>query len=89
MRNLIIGSTALLCCGGATAAQDIRQCSYSVESYNTTVSNVRSQLVVFSTCLNESQGKDDCTSEFRSLRRAQSELVLAVSTIEANCGKRL
>lgn len=85
MRGLIIGAAALLCCGGATAKQDNSQCAVAVDTYNSTISDVSSQLRRYSACLNDSQGKDDCSSEFSRLRRTQSDFESAVSAIQSYC----
>ena len=61
------------------------KCNDSIEGYNLAVSEVSDKLKRYSRCLSGSQGRDDCSSEFRRLRSAQNDFETAVSNYEADC----
>ena len=75
----------LLLVPAASSAKDAAQCKAAIESYNSALSDISSSLRRYTNCVNDSQGKDDCSSEFRRLKSAQSDFETAVSEYEANC----
>lgn len=60
-------------------------CRDAVDAYNSAVSDVSSALKRYASCVSASQGTDDCSSEFRRLRSAQSDFESAVSEYESEC----
>lgn len=60
-------------------------CSDAVSTYNSVISDVSSYLRRYTNCLSNSNGHDDCSSEFRRLRSAQSDFESAVSNYEREC----
>jgi hypothetical protein len=56
-----------------------------VSSYNSALSDISMYLKRYTNCLAYSNGTDDCSSEFRRLRSAQSDFERAVSTYQADC----
>ena len=60
-------------------------CNLAVSSYNSAISDIETRLRRYTQCLASSQGTDDCSSEFRRLRSAQSDFESAVSDYQLNC----
>jgi hypothetical protein len=53
--------------------------------YNSAISDLSDALRRYSRCLSNSNGHDDCSSEFRRLKNAQSDFESAVSEYESEC----
>ena len=85
MRNL--GILALLCAVMIALPSGFARadCNYAVSNYNSAISDVETALRRYTRCLSSSQGHDDCSSEFRRLKSAQSDFESAVSEYESNC----
>lgn len=75
----------ILACGGAATAQDSSMCQYAIHEYNNTVEDVSSRIQRYGSCVSGSAGSDDCSSEFRRLRTAQSSFESAVSSYQIAC----
>ncbi len=60
-------------------------CDDAVRSYNSAISDIESYMRRYTNCLSSSNGSDDCSSEFRRLRSAQSDYESAVSSYQAYC----
>jgi hypothetical protein len=60
-------------------------CSDATDSYNSAISDVSDALKRYTRCLSSSNGHDDCSSEFRKLKNAQSDFESAVSEYESEC----
>jgi hypothetical protein len=60
-------------------------CDDAVQSYNSAISDIESQLKRDTNGLSSSRGSDDCSSEFRRLRSAQSDFESAVSSYQLYC----
>jgi hypothetical protein len=60
-------------------------CNDATYTYNSAISDVSDALKRYSRCLSSSNGLDDCSSEFRKLKNAQSDLESAVSEYESEC----
>ncbi len=73
----------LLLCLASNVAQ--ANCSDAIDTINSAISNLSNALQGYSRCLSDSNGHDDCSSEFRSLTKAQSEFESAVSEYEREC----
>jgi hypothetical protein len=67
------------------AIADPEQCRLAVDQYNLAVEDLSSRLRSYANCLSGSQGKDDCSLEFSSLRSAQSDFEQAVSAYITDC----
>lgn len=79
----IIATVLAVGCISSPAAAS--ECSDAADRYNYALDNVSYALNRYTRCLNASQGRDDCSSEFRRLRSAQDDLESAVSEIGAYC----
>jgi hypothetical protein len=60
-------------------------CSDATDTYNSAVSDVSDALRRYTRCISSSAGHDDCSSEFRRLKNAQSDFESAVSEFESEC----
>jgi hypothetical protein len=60
-------------------------CDDAIDSYNSAVSEITYALRRYANCVSNSDGKDDCASEFRRLKNAQSEFESAVSDVDSYC----
>jgi hypothetical protein len=60
-------------------------CNDAVNTYNSAISDISSTLRRYTSCVSNSNGHDDCSSEFRRLRSAQSDFESAVSDYEREC----
>jgi hypothetical protein len=84
MRNtciLLIAALFAVCIVHAAWAA----CDDAVSSYNSALSDIESALKRYANCVGSSRGSDDCSSEFRRLRSAQSDFESAVSDYQADC----
>lgn len=78
----IVVAAGLSICTSIPAKAD---CDSAVSSCNSAVSEIESYLRRYTRCLSSSNGSDDCSSEFRRLRSAQSDFESAVSGYQAYC----
>ena len=60
-------------------------CSDAISTYNSALSDVSDAIRRYTRCLSSSNGHDDCSSEFRKLKNAQSDFESAVSEYESEC----
>jgi hypothetical protein len=61
------------------------ECNDATSTYNSAISDISDALKRYSRCLSNSNGHDDCSSEFRKLKNAQSDFESAVSEYESEC----
>jgi hypothetical protein len=60
-------------------------CDSATSSCNMAISNISSYMSRYTSCLRGSDGQDDCSSEFRRLRSAQSDFEMAVLNFQTYC----
>jgi hypothetical protein len=60
-------------------------CSDATDRYNSVISEVSDTLRRYTRCLSSSSGRDDCSSEFRRLKNAQSDFESAVARYVSEC----
>jgi hypothetical protein len=60
-------------------------CDDAVNTYTSVISDVSDAIQRYTRCLSSSNGRDDCSSEFRKLKNAQSDFESAVSKYESEC----
>lgn len=60
-------------------------CRVATDAYNSAIDDVAFTLKRYATCVSESKGRDDCSSEFRRLRSAQDDFESAVSAVGSEC----
>jgi hypothetical protein len=82
LKVVFLAITLIFCMANSARAYD---CSYAISSYNSAVNDISYTLKRYANCVSNSQGKDDCSSEFRRLKSAQADLESAVSTISYSC----
>lgn len=91
MRRLILNPVVAVvtCCLvallGTPAMAATEECIAARESYNSAGDALSSNMRRYGRCLSSSQGQDDCSSEFRTVRNAQSEFETAVSGYQSDC----
>jgi len=61
------------------------QCKQAAESYNSVLDDISTDLKKYSRCVSDSQGHDDCSSDFRKLKSAQSDYEMAVANYASEC----
>ena len=61
------------------------ECREAAEHYKSAVSEVASALSQYATCVTSSDGTDDCSSEFSSLRSAHDDFETAASNYVSEC----
>ena len=81
-RALVIGVSFLLTLSGNAAKAN---CNDATDTYNSAISDLSDTLRRYSRCLSNSNGHDDCSSEFRRLKNAQSDFESAVAEYETEC----
>lgn len=60
-------------------------CSDARNQYGQAISDVSDALSRYTRCVSGSRGQDDCSTEFRRLKYAQSDFESAVSAIGSYC----
>ena len=88
MRRRLFGfmlALAPLCFLISDAAAGPDECRSAIDEFNLTRSDAYAQLKSYAACLSDSDGHDDCSSEFSRIRSAQSDFELAVSEYESEC----
>lgn len=68
-----------------TQASYASACSDAIDAYNDAISDIDSYLKRYARCLQNSEGSDDCSSEFRKLKNAQNDFESAVSEYQSEC----
>jgi hypothetical protein len=81
-RVFLIVLSLVLCLSSGVARAD---CNDATNAYNSAISDLSDTLRRYSRCLSNSNGHDDCSSEFRRLKNAQSDFESAVSEYESEC----
>ena len=76
---------AALVLAAAPINTSFADCSSAVSTYNSVISDISGYLRRYTSCLSNSNGHDDCSSEFRRLKNAQSDFESAVSDYEREC----
>jgi hypothetical protein len=66
-------------------AVDADGCKAAMEDFTNARNDVSYTLKRYASCLSYSDGTDDCSSEFRKLKNAQSDVESAVSTGSYEC----
>ena len=86
MSRIAIACAGLLIYGtSATSAWAGYDCPSAISDYDSAISDVSFALRRYSSCLQYSDKKDDCSTEFWRLKNAQSDLESAVSDISSYC----
>jgi hypothetical protein len=80
---VVLGIAAVLNAHPVYAATE--ECNDAISSYNSALSDVSDALRRYTRCLSSSGGHDDCSSQFRKLKNAQSDFEAAVSKHETQC----
>jgi hypothetical protein len=68
-----------------TAYANPEECRDAIDRYKSAVDDISQALKRYASCVQDSNGRDDCSSEFRRLRNAQNDFESAVSSYESEC----
>ncbi len=86
LRNILFAiAVPLLLVAHSAALASPTSCRDAIESYNTALGDIATTLKKYSNCVSNSEGRDDCSPEFRRLKSAQSDFELAVSSFGLEC----
>jgi hypothetical protein len=84
-----LGLAVVLCvatfCLERNSYADSSDCQDAISEYNSAISDVSTALRRYTNCVSSSKGHDDCLSEFRRLKSAQSDFESAVSKFGMEC----
>jgi hypothetical protein len=69
----------------APAFANRSECNDAIEKYNSVIDDLSSTLQRYTRCVKGSEGKEDCSSEFRRLRNVQSEFEDTVNAVRNDC----
>jgi len=67
------------------AAPALANCQDAIDEYNQAISEIEYQLGRYTRCLSDSEGNDDCSTNFRRLRSAQGDFESAVNEFQREC----
>lgn len=76
---------ALFSAVGSSAQGDREECEAAVHKYNSALNDVADRIKRYVSCVDDSKGHDDCSTEFRRLKSAQDDFESAVSGYQADC----
>lgn len=82
---IIAAYLALTFQSSSPAAADPSDCQDAITQYNSSISDISAAVRRYTNCLSASNGHDDCSSEFRRLKSAQSDFEDAVSKYGLEC----
>jgi hypothetical protein len=81
---IAVGLALTVCCVRSSRA-DPEECQNAISEYNAAVSDISTVLRRYTRCISGSQGRDDCSTEFRRLRSVQNDFENAVSRYTSEC----
>lgn len=84
LRRLVAGAAVMLMTASAPDV-DADGCKTAIDNFTNARSGVAYTLKRYASCLSYSDGDDDCSSEFRKLKNAQSDVESAVSAASYEC----
>jgi hypothetical protein len=76
---------ALLVSSDRVIRADPESCRNAVDQYKSARSEVFDAIKTYARCISDSDGRDDCSSEFSSVRSEQDDFETAVSDYESEC----
>ena len=86
MTKLLFSAVLIVIIGHAypaAAQRNAAACREAIDKYNSAVGDLSGYLRRYASCVSNSQGRDDCYSEFRQLRSAQDDLSRQSRSTEA------
>ena len=84
MKRPFIYGFCLLLLGPVTNAEP-DECRKAVDKYNSALNDVSDALRRYASCISDSKGHDDCSSEFSHLRSSQDDFESGVSEYQSEC----
>jgi len=68
----------------ATAGTE--ECQDAIDSFHSSRGDVFDSLKKYASCVSDSDGSDDCSTEFQNLSNDQDDFESAVSSYQSDCG---
>jgi hypothetical protein len=78
-------ATIFLLCVAQRSHAGSEDCQDAISQYNSAVSDISAALRRYTSCLSDSNGHDDCSTEFHRIRSAQDDFESAVSKYGMEC----
>ena len=85
LRSWVVAATLALLLSGSPLRADPEECQNAIQSYNSALDDLTTALRSYTTCVDDSQGHDDCSIEFSRVRSVQDDFESAVSSYESDC----
>lgn len=85
MKHLHLIALAVTLASATSLHASPPECDDAVSRYNAALGDVSTYLRRYTSCLSYSQGKDDCSTEFRRLKNSQDDIESTVSDIGSYC----
>ena len=70
---------------GSVARSDTDECRDALDQYKAALDDVKRALRQYGSCVSDSKGHDDCSSEFSRLHSAQDDFEAAVAGYQGDC----
>ena len=84
-RRALICAFVLAPWHGGIAVAGPEECREAAAKYESAVADVRAALRAYAHCISNSEGHDDCSTEFATLQSAHDDFESAVSAYESDC----
>ena len=81
----VFSAVLALACSCRLAGADAETCRAATEQYQSVLDEVSDAIRAYATCIYDSQGGDNCASEFAELREAQDHFESAVALYQSEC----
>lgn len=72
-------------CSAGNASATPEECQEAISEYKSALSDISAAVQVYTSCVSDSRGHDDCSSEFETLKAAQDDFEDAVSKYGSEC----
>jgi hypothetical protein len=80
---IVVGIVVLVGVSRATAGTE--ECRSAIDDYDSAKGDIADALKKYAACVANSDGQDDCDSEFSNLKDAQDDFESAVSDYQSDC----
>ncbi len=83
MTAAALGLCLILTASAARSGTD--ECAETLDEYNSVLHDVGHALRGYASCVSDSKGHDDCSTEFSTLKSAQDDFEAAVLAYQSDC----
>jgi hypothetical protein len=84
-KPILAALSASLILFASSAGADPEACQDAIDQFKSARSDMASDLITYASCVSDSDGHDDCSSEFSTVQSAQSDFESAVSSYGDEC----